>query len=423
MREVEFSASLCLNKKDLLFLYTIKGYNAFRKYIRRGRFIMDTLKKIANRKLIAITMAVQAVVLFISAIVSYSSMSYYFRGVSIALLMLIIIAVGLAIVSYCMISKRNDVVLLVGVSIITFGYMVRFLTNIRLITFIYMLPWLAVCLLAVMITMPDKIPQLEKIKKYAMILGLVAAGIFLFVELSDFVTPFIYGYGFPIATLIVVFIRNVFTFVLTAVSFSLFAIYMGVTAQGEEQSDIDADFSKVSDTISKAANDITSGPITMSLATHVLLLLLTCGIWLYIWIYKVTGYLNREAEEKRTPVNQLLLCMFVPFYYIYWVYKSAEIIDSMYKSRNQKSDITTMCLILAIFINIVPPIIMQEKINNLENMDTMENHSNTTQNTENHSTYAAGNATDELREYKKLLDEGVITEEEFETKKKQIMGL
>lgn len=32
-------------------------------------------------------------------------------------------------------------------------------------------------------------------------------------------------------------------------------------------------------------------------------------------------------------------------------------------------------------------------------------------------------SADEIREYKKLFDEGVITEAEFEEKKKQIMGL
>lgn len=32
-------------------------------------------------------------------------------------------------------------------------------------------------------------------------------------------------------------------------------------------------------------------------------------------------------------------------------------------------------------------------------------------------------ATDEIRQYKELLDQGIISEEEFEKKKKQIMGI
>ena len=31
--------------------------------------------------------------------------------------------------------------------------------------------------------------------------------------------------------------------------------------------------------------------------------------------------------------------------------------------------------------------------------------------------------TQEIRNYKKLLDDGIITEEEFEAKKKQLLGL
>ena len=36
---------------------------------------------------------------------------------------------------------------------------------------------------------------------------------------------------------------------------------------------------------------------------------------------------------------------------------------------------------------------------------------------------AETSSADELRKYKQLLDEGVITEEEFEAKKKQLLGL
>ena len=100
------------------------------------------------------------------------------------------------------------------------------------------------------------------------------------------------------------------------------------------------------------------------LAVHVLLLLCTCGIWYLIWIYKTTAYLNCvEDEEPRNPATKLLLCMFVPFYSIYWVYKSAQRIDKMANARGIQSDLSAVCLILAIFIGIIPPILMQDKIN------------------------------------------------------------
>ena len=46
---------------------------------------------------------------------------------------------------------------------------------------------------------------------------------------------------------------------------------------------------------------------------QVLLMMITFGIWFFIWIYRMTRYLNRVGgEDKRTPVKQLLLCLFVP---------------------------------------------------------------------------------------------------------------
>ena len=57
--------------------------------------------------------------------------------------------------------------------------------------------------------------------------------------------------------------------------------------------------------------------------------------------------------------------MFVPFYSIYWTYKSAQRIDKLAKSVGVVSDLTTPCLILEFFVPIVPPILMQDKINKI----------------------------------------------------------
>lgn len=100
------------------------------------------------------------------------------------------------------------------------------------------------------------------------------------------------------------------------------------------------------------------------MVAHVLLLLFTGGIWLYIWIYRTTKALNgTPGEEDRNPVTKLLLCIFVPFYYLYWIYKSAQRIDKLAAREGLSSDISSLCLVLAILLNIVPPIIMQEKMN------------------------------------------------------------
>lgn len=102
------------------------------------------------------------------------------------------------------------------------------------------------------------------------------------------------------------------------------------------------------------------------LVAHVLLLLFVGGIWRWIWIYRTTRYLNcLPDEEYRNPGAKLLLCVFVPFYSIYWTYKSAKRIDKLAASAGMTSDLAVVCLILEIFVPIVPPILMQDKVNKI----------------------------------------------------------
>ena len=103
-----------------------------------------------------------------------------------------------------------------------------------------------------------------------------------------------------------------------------------------------------------------------SLVTHGLLLIFTFGIWEFIWIYRTTQLLNCVQDEPpRNPTTKLLLCIFVPFYTIYWVYKHAKYIDSLAASKGVPSDLATLCLIMMFLVPIVPPVLMQDKINNI----------------------------------------------------------
>ena len=185
-------------------------------------------------------------------------------------------------------------------------------------------------------------------------------------------------------------------------------------------------------TASTGTGSTTAAPIPevyCGLVKHILLLLFTCGIWLFIWIYRVTGYTNNvEGEENRNPTNKLLLCLFVPFYMIYWMYKTAQRIDKMAAAKNIPSDLSTLCLILAIFVPIIPPILIQDKLNAIVAPPAAP------------VAYAApavpvaspapvaasasvSEAADDLLKLKELLDAGILTQEEFDAKKKQLLGL
>lgn len=180
-----------------------------------------------------------------------------------------------------------------------------------------------------------------------------------------------------------------------------------------------------------------------SLVKHILLLIFTFGIWYYIWIYRVTGYCNRvRGVQQRSQTSQLLLCMFVPFYYIYWVYKTAQCIDRLAYDEGLSSDLSMLCLILSIFVNIVPPILMQDKINEIANVragivqpgyDTYEPPYSQPQYTQSKAepqtpptaeqSHHAADIYEDLKKWKELLDMGAITQEEYDAKKKDLLGL
>lgn len=171
---------------------------------------------------------------------------------------------------------------------------------------------------------------------------------------------------------------------------------------------------------------------------HILLLIFTFGIWDFIWVYRTTYFLNRvKNEELRNPTTQLLLFIFVPFYSIYWIYKSSERIDKLAHQKSIDSDIKTVCLLFAIFFYLLAPIFMQDKINNIVkpskiyvpevNNESTASHDtqepDTSEDIKNNKKSDVTIIADNLKTYKDLLDQGIITQEEFDTKKKEILGL
>jgi len=164
----------------------------------------------------------------------------------------------------------------------------------------------------------------------------------------------------------------------------------------------------------------------MDMTKHILLLLFTFGIWQYIWVHRTTAYLNRTPNaEQYNPTTKLFLCMFVPFYSIYWIYKHSQRIDTLLKVKNPAhSDIATTFLIISIFIPVVTYIMMQDKINTIaKNKDipiyqTSPVNAPPPKTEENTFTHL-----EEVKQLKELLDTGVITQEEFDAKKKQLLEL
>lgn len=99
---------------------------------------------------------------------------------------------------------------------------------------------------------------------------------------------------------------------------------------------------------------------------HILLLLFTFGIWNYIWIFRTTRFLNCvKSESYRNPTRKLLLCIFIPFYSIYWTYQSARLTDKLAAEKGIFSEIAKPCLLCSFLVAMAAPIMIQEKINTI----------------------------------------------------------
>lgn len=99
---------------------------------------------------------------------------------------------------------------------------------------------------------------------------------------------------------------------------------------------------------------------------HIFSLIFSFGTWGIIWMRIVTDSLNRiERSTQRKVFPTTFLFLFVPFYYIFWYYKTAQILDIYSKEQGIDSNLANIIIITSIFIPVLSPIMIQDKINTL----------------------------------------------------------
>lgn len=102
---------------------------------------------------------------------------------------------------------------------------------------------------------------------------------------------------------------------------------------------------------------------------HILLSVITLGIWQLVWISRTTRYLNQvENQPKLASGSQVAACLFLPFYNIYWVYKNAQKLDAMSREYGFEFKLTIPCLAMqfVLFFNTLPAsILIQDRINHI----------------------------------------------------------
>ncbi|MBR1597355.1 MAG: DUF4234 domain-containing protein [Lachnospiraceae bacterium] len=129
-------------------------------------------------------------------------------------------------------------------------------------------------------------------------------------------------------------------------------------------------------------HDYESLPGYINLSKHIILILFTFGIWLLIWIYKTTYYLTgleygsgevkvngvsvNEKKSSDSARTQLLLCIFIPYYFIFWMCSRAKTVERKALDAGiPVKGFFTICVIFSILLPFIPPILMQDKINEI----------------------------------------------------------
>ena len=111
------------------------------------------------------------------------------------------------------------------------------------------------------------------------------------------------------------------------------------------------------------------GDYSIGLVRHILFYIFFGFVWRFIWIYKMTYFTNRATSEPyRNPTTKLLLCLFVPLYYFYWLYQTSLRVDQIAKEHGINSNLTVICPLTSFVADIISVVIMQERVNRMVEM-------------------------------------------------------
>ncbi len=93
------------------------------------------------------------------------------------------------------------------------------------------------------------------------------------------------------------------------------------------------------------------------------LTLITLGIWMFVWIYRTTAaLLPYEGEHPRRPWLEVIFCLLLPFYAVYWLYRSAQL-ASLAADGEEDRRFSTLCLILGVLLTPIAMLLVQDKLN------------------------------------------------------------
>lgn len=192
--------------------------------------------------------------------------------------------------------------------------------------------------------------------------------------------------------------------------------------------------------------------------------ILTFGIYGYIWYYSICKKCKLAKQEQPDVTGEFLLLLFVPFYSIYWIYKKGkEVTEAAPKWGITVADNSTMYLLLSLLLGVgflVSVCMLQNDLNAIsraaravcsgqapaqpqyqqaptqpqyqqapaqpqyQQAPAQPQYQQAPAQPQYQQTPAqsAGDEVEKLRRLKALLDEGILTQQEYDAKKNEILS-
>ncbi len=151
----------------------------------------------------------------------------------------------------------------------------------------------------------------------------------------------------------------------------------------------------------------------------IILSIITCGIYGIIWLVKIVKNVHKlHGNENESVASEVLLIIFIPFYISYWMYKNGmQMYEDSLKYGGNIQNNSIIYTILALFgLGIIDYALIQRDFNEFEvKREAFDNN----------VTYVQKNSSESvsntLMELQKLKEAGLITENEFTEKRKEIL--
>lgn len=106
-----------------------------------------------------------------------------------------------------------------------------------------------------------------------------------------------------------------------------------------------------------------------SIVTCIVLTIVTCGLYLYYWLYCLNEDMNATTNEQGTPGATVVLLTLVTcgIYLLYWMYVQGERIDRLKTQRGIPSSNTGIIYLVLSFVGagFVSFMLLQHELNNL----------------------------------------------------------